>query len=156
MKLHNLQILLIRLALAGLFLNLGIGKINQGWLRNTAPLTEELQNFQQHASGYHLGYLTHVAIPYASLWSRLIAIGEAAIGVSLLLGLLVRLSSAIGIFMVLNLHAGTGTLFSLKFFGSPSASLLIAALIAVLLAAAGRWIGIDQLLAKSRPGSKLY
>jgi uncharacterized membrane protein YphA (DoxX/SURF4 family) len=156
MKLQKIQILLIRLALAGLFLNLGIGKINQGWLHNASPLTEELQNIQTHATGYHLSYLTNVAIPYASVWSKLIALGELSVGISLLLGLLVRLSSVIGIFMVLNLHAGTGNLYSLNFFGSPSAALLIAALIAVLLAGAGRWLGIDQMLAKSHPGSKLF
>jgi uncharacterized membrane protein YphA (DoxX/SURF4 family) len=156
MKLQKIQIILIRLALAGLFLNLGIGKINQGWLHNALPLTEELQNSQKHATGYQLSYLTNVAIPYASVWSKLIAAGEASIGLSLLLGLLVRLSSAMGIFMVLNLHAGTGNLFSWNFFGSPSAALLIAALIVVMLAGAGRWFGIDQALAKSHPGSKLF
>jgi uncharacterized membrane protein YphA (DoxX/SURF4 family) len=155
MKLQKIQILVLRLALAGLFLHLGIGKINQGWLHNAAPIATELQNSQKNATGYHLSYVTNIAIPYASLWSKLIAVGEASIGISLLLGMLVRLSSAFGIFMVINLHAATGNLYSLRFFGTPSASLLIAALFVVMLAGAGRWIGIDQMLAKSHPGSKI-
>ncbi|MFI5252402.1 MAG: DoxX family protein [Bacteroidota bacterium] len=151
MKLQNIQILLIRLALGGLFLHLGVGKINDGWIQNSAPLMESLKNFQTHATGYHLVYLTKIAIPYAPLWSKLMAVGEAAVGISLLIGLLVRFSSAIGIFMILNFHAATGLLYTLNFFGSASAAILAAGFTATMLAGAGRWIGVDQILAKSKP-----
>ena len=149
MKLSNIQILLLRLALAGLFLHLGIGKINEGWLQNSEPLRNSLENFHQHAIGAQLTYLERVAVPYAGLWSKLMALGETALGISLLLGLLVRLSTALGILMVLNFHAATGNLFSLNFFGSPWAAFLITGLLSLMLARGGRWAGIDALLAKS-------
>ncbi len=156
MKPSNIQILVLRLALAGLFLHLGMDKVHEGWLTNPQQLTTSLSIFQQRATGYHLEYLNRVAIPYEALWSRLIAVGECAAGISLLIGLLVRFSSAIGIFMVLNFHAATGTLFSLSFFGTPSAALLVAGLLVTLLSCAGRWVGLDVLMAKSHPRSLLW
>ncbi len=157
MKPSNVQILIIRLVLAVLFLHLGIDKINEGWLRDPEHLTSSLQSFHQNASGGQLTYLDKVAIPHAQLWSRLIAIGEASVGISLLLGLLARFSSLVGIFMVLNFHASTGNLFSVtKFFGSPWAALIIACFLVIFLAKGGRWAGADALLAKSNPNGILW
>jgi thiosulfate dehydrogenase [quinone] large subunit len=153
MKLANIQILILRLALAGLFLHLGMGKIREGWLTKPDQLSTSLAGFQQKATGYQLTYLNMVAIPYTPVWSRLIAVGETAIGISLLIGMLARFSSLVGLIMVLNLHAATGNLFSLSFFGSPSAALIMAGLLVTFLARAGRWAGLDALLSKTNPRS---
>ena len=156
MKLSSFQIFVLRLAIGGLFLSLGIGKIHEGWLTDPAPLEKSLNNFHQHAAGPQLTYLDSVAIPYAGIWSKLMAVGETAVAVSLLLGLLVRLSSLVAIIMVANLHAATGNLFSLNFFGSPWAAVLIAGLLVLFLARAGRWGGLDALLAGSSTRSLLW
>jgi uncharacterized membrane protein YphA (DoxX/SURF4 family) len=148
MKLTNIQILILRLALAGVFLSLGLGKFHEGWLTTPEHLASSLTSYQQHAGGAQLVYLESVAIPYAGIWSRLIVTGEFLLGVSLLLGLLVRGTAAVGIFMVLNFHAANGNLFSLNFFGSPWASLIVAGLLVLCLARAGRWMGIDAMLAQ--------
>ncbi len=156
MRASNVQILILRLVLAGLFLHLGFGKLSEGWLRTSQPLVQSLTSFEQRASGAHLGYLRSVAIPYAGVWSRMMALGETALGISLLVGLATRLSSAAGIFMVLNFHASTGLLYSLDFFGSPWAALLVAGLLVMVLARAGRWAGFDALLARWKPQSALW
>ncbi len=156
MKLNNIQILILRLSIGALFLSLGLGKIHEGWLNNPEPLTTSLTNYHQHAVGPQLYFLEHVAIPYERIWSTLMAIGETAVGVSLTLGLLARLSSLIAIFMVLNFHAATGNLFSLNFFGSPWACLLLAGLLIVFLSRGGRWGGVDTLLATSNPKGALW
>ena len=156
MKLSYVQIFILRVAIAGLFLSLGINKYHEGWLTSPEQLAGSLNSFRQHASGAQLTYLDHVAIPYISIWSKLMTMGEFAVGVSMLLGLLVRLSSAVAIFMVINFHAATGNLFSLNFFGSPWAALLIAGLLAMFLSRAGRWIGIDTLLAKANAKGVLW
>ncbi len=49
-----------------------------------------------------------------------------------------------------------GKLFNLSFFGSPWAALLVAGLLMMMLARAGRWAGIDALLAISNPKGKLW
>ena len=156
MKLSGIQILIVRVVLGALFLSLGVGKIQEGWLNSREPLIKSLNSFHEHASGPQLIYLEYVAIPYAGMWSKILALGETSLGISLLLGLLTRLSSLAGMGMVLNLHAATGNLFSLDFFGTPWAALLIACLLVVFLARAGRWMGIDALLVKSGPGEILW
>ena len=156
MKLSNVQILILRLAIAGLFLSAGLDKYHEGWLTNSEHLLQSLNGFHQHATGFQLTYLERVAIPYAGLWSKLMTIGELALAVSLLLGLLVRCSSAVAVFMVINFHTANGNLFSLNFFSSPWAALLITGLVVMVLASAGRWAGIDAVLAKSNPKGILW
>jgi len=156
MKVANIQILLVRLAVAGLFLTFGWEKIHEGWLTHPQYLIDSLTEFRSHALGYQATFLDGVAIPYAAIWSKLIVVGEAAIGISLLIGLLVRLSSLTAIVMLLNIYLANGSIFSLKFFGSASSALLLACFLAMFLARAGRWAGLDALLAKSNSKGLLW
>ncbi|MBI5215994.1 MAG: DoxX family membrane protein [Ignavibacteriae bacterium] len=153
MKSFDIQILFLRLALGALFLSIGIDKINSGWLSNSEDLVSSLTKYKETASGFHLNYLDVVALPYPDIWSKLIALGEAAIGASLLLGLLARFSSLVGIFLVVNLHAANGNLYSLSFFQSPWAALVIICFLMLFLARSGRITGLDYYLAKSSPKS---
>jgi uncharacterized membrane protein YphA (DoxX/SURF4 family) len=148
MKLAPLQILILRLAIGGLFLSIGLNKINEGWLHSPDSLQSSLTGYREHAGPMQRTYLDWVAIPYASIWSRLMACGETALGASLLLGLFVRFSSLLAIIMVFNFYAANGSVYSLNFFGSPWAALLSSGLLVLFLARAGRWAGIDALLAK--------
>ncbi len=156
MKLSNVQILILRLAVAGLFLYTGYMKIKAGWLVSPDNLLGSLNSYKDHAAGIQLMYIERVAIPFAGLWTKLITIGEAAVGISMLLGLLVRFSSLVGIFMLLNFHLVNGNLLSLDFFSTPWASLLIASLAVLFLSCGGRWAGVDALASKSRPKSILW
>lgn len=156
MKLSNIQVLVLRLVLGVLFLSEGVGKISEGWLINDQPLLQSLNGFHQRAAGPQLVYLDHIAIPHVNVWSKLMAIGETAVGTSMLLGLLVRCSSLAGIFMVLNFHAANGNLYSLKFFGSAWGALIVVSFLVVFLAGAGRWLGADAMLAKRNPKGMLW
>ncbi|MBI1803604.1 MAG: DoxX family membrane protein [Ignavibacteriae bacterium] len=156
MKISNMHIVMLRVVLGVLFIFEGWGKIEDGWLSTSAPLAERLASFHQRASGLQLTYLDNVAIPYANIWSRLMALGETALGISLVLGLLVHFSTAIGILMVLNFHAANGTLFAWIFFGTPWAAFLVSSLLILFLARAGRWAGFDALLAKSNAKGMLW
>ncbi|TAK56735.1 MAG: DoxX family membrane protein [Bacteroidetes bacterium] len=156
MKNIDIKILFLRLTLGALFLSIGINKINDGWLNSTDDLSSSLNDYSETATGFQKQYLDIVAHPYVSLWAKLIAIGEAAIGASLLLGLLARFSSAIGLFMVINLHAANGNLYSLKFFQSPWAALVVACFFALFLTRSGRTFGLDYYLAKSSAKSLFW
>ena len=151
MKPSNIQILILRLVIGGLFLSIGMEKFHDGWLTDSTHLAQSLAGYHQNATGWHLTYLNYVAIPYPDIWAKLMTIGELAVAASLILGLLVRLSSFMAIIMLLNFHAANGNLYSLSFFGSPWAALLIAGFLILLVARAGRWAGIDGLLSKSKP-----
>jgi thiosulfate dehydrogenase [quinone] large subunit len=155
-KTSAIQIFILRLAIGALFLSIGIGKIRGGWLNSPEDLNQSLNNFRQHAGGVQLEYLDRVAIPYAGTWSKVMALAETALGASLLAGCLTRLSSFLGMFMVLNFHAATGNLFSLGFFGSPWAAFLVAGLLVLFLARAGRWGGLDALFAGGSSKSILW
>jgi uncharacterized membrane protein YphA (DoxX/SURF4 family) len=144
------------LALGALFLSTGIEKYHEGWLSNPEPLHASLAGYEKTATGYHLTYLDQVALPYAFAWSKLICIGATALGASLLLGCFVRLLSFIGIILVLNLYAANGSLYSLKFFGTPWSVLIFTSLVILFLARAGRWGGIDALFAKSNSKGLLW
>ena len=156
MKLSNIQILILRLAIAGLFVSIGVEKYHEGWLTTSEHLAGSLTAYHEHATGAQLVYLNRVALPYAGVWSKLIMGGEFLLGVSLLIGLLVRCSTALGIFMVVNLHAANGNLFTMSFFSSPWAAFLIAGLLVLFLSRAGRWAGIDAMLAKSNSKGILW
>ncbi|MBI3194115.1 MAG: DoxX family membrane protein [Ignavibacteriae bacterium] len=149
MKSFDVQILLLRLTLGALFLSIGIDKINSGWLSNSEDLVSSLTKYKETATGFQSYYLDVVALPFPDVWSKLIALGEAAIGASLLLGLLARFSSLVGIFLVLNLHAANGNLYSLSFFQSPWAALVIICFLMLFLSRSGRIFGLDYYLSKS-------
>jgi thiosulfate dehydrogenase (quinone) large subunit len=156
MKPANFQILILRLIIGTLFLFEGYAKYNEGWLNSAAPLEQRLASMQHSSGPQQYYYLTHVAVPYAGVWSRAMLLGEAALGISLVLGCCVRLSTLGGMFMLLNFNAATGTLFSTAFFSNAWAALLFAGILVLFLARAGRWAGIDQLLAKSNPKGILW
>ena len=156
MKLSNIQVFLLRLVLGGLFLSGGIEKYHEGWLTNSEPLHASLSGYEKTAAGFHRTYLEQMAIPYDTVWSKMICGGEVALGISLILGCFVRLSTFIGVLYLLNLYAANGSLYSLKFFGSPWSALTFVSCLILLIARAGRWGGIDALFAKSNPKGLLW
>jgi NADH dehydrogenase len=156
MKLTPAPILLLRLAVAIFFLYLGYTKMSNGWLTSTDRLEKSLLSFGHNAPPASRWYIEHVGLPGVGLWAKLIPFGEAALGISLLLGLLVRLSTFIGILTVLNFHLTNGTLLSAGFLGNPWAILVIASLLVLFLVRAGRSFGMDALLSKGKPRSILY
>jgi uncharacterized membrane protein YphA (DoxX/SURF4 family) len=149
-------IVILRLAVALFFLYLGYTKIQTGWLTNSERLQKSLSSFEQNAPTTSKWYIEHVGKPGVDLWSKLIPLGETALGISLFLGLLVRLSTFIGILTVLNYQLANGALLSVGILGNPSAILVIASLLVLFLAMAGRTFGIDALLAKGKPRSMLF
>jgi len=156
MKTSPYQILILRLIIGALFFSIGLSKIHAGWLGTDAHLVPQLETYRQTSTPAQLWYLDHVAVPYASLWARLISGGEIALGISLMLGLLSRLSSGIGIILLLNIYAANGSLFSLSLFATPWGAPLLGSLIIIFLSRAGRWVGIDNLLMKTNSRSILW
>ena len=150
MKLSPGPILILRLAVGIFFLYLGYTKIEGGWLTSSERLQKSLANLEQNAPPVSKWYIEHVAKPGVDLWSKLIALGELALGISLIIGLLVRLSTFVGIVVVLNYHLTSGALFTLGFFGNPWAILVISSLLVLYLTRAGRKYGLDALFAKGK------
>jgi uncharacterized membrane protein YphA (DoxX/SURF4 family) len=150
MKLSPVPILLLRLAVGIFFLYLGYTKIQNGWLTSAEQLQKSLINLEQNVHPAPKWFIENIGKPGVEVWSRAIALGETALGVSLILGLLVRLSTFVGIIVVFIFHFTNGTLFSVSFFGNPWAILVIVSLLVLNLTRAGKKYGVDSLLGKGK------
>jgi thiosulfate dehydrogenase [quinone] large subunit len=104
---------------------LGYEWIGAGWAKVTSPewvgleaggmLTKFLTASLAKTAGAHpdvaswyAWLITHVALPHTALFSNLVAVGEVAVGVALIVGLATGLAAGAGAFMNFNyLLAGT-------------------------------------------------
>lgn len=153
MKPTPVPVVLLRIVIGALFFTIGYNKMHSGWLLTEDRLLPQLQTFLQNAGAPQAWYLQNIAMPFAGVWSKLIAAGETAIGVSLILGVLTRLSSLTAMVLLVNIYAANGELFSLAIFGTPWGAVLFAGVLVVFLARAGRWGGLDAVLAPTNPKS---
>ena len=125
--------------------------ITAAWPKITGPfvkghvLPEELaKTVVKDPFAWHRAFIAGVVIPHPHFFSNLVAFGEMAIGISLLVGCLVRISSLFGAFHNFNI------LLSIAI-ANGAAQLAINRLYIVLhlifvIAAAGRSLGLDGLL----------
>jgi len=95
---------------------------------------------------WYKSFLIDVVVPHRELFGYLVMLGEILIGLCLVLGLLTRLSSIVGVFMLLNYYFGIGM-------AKGGASLaqqqtFIVALVVFILSNPGRTLGLDGLLFK--------
>lgn len=150
--------LIVRLYLAWIWIEAGWDKVtSQAWVGSDAgaAISGFLNGALQKTSGDHpavLGWwawlIENIALPNAELFSYLIAFGEVAIGVALLLGILTAKAAALG-----------GALnFSFMLSGSAGLNPVMFAL-QVLLVIAWRiagWIGVDRWLLPKLTSKPLY
>ncbi len=102
---------------------------------------------------WHRAFITGFVAPHAHFFSYLVAFGELAIGISLITGCLVRVSSSFGAFHNANIF------FALAYVNNAQANynrLLVLLHIVFIFSSAGRVFGIDGLLAKRFPRSRLF
>lgn len=145
--------MILRLHLGVILIITVLGKI----LRSE-PFSVEMLGFlngyaMRNASSPYRYFLQGLVIPHATIFSYLVIAGELAAGVSLLLGLGLRLGSAIAMFIFLNYLFAKGRLFWSP--DSEDAAVFFSALVCGL-GAAGRVWGIDAYLARRWPRGFLW
>ncbi len=102
---------ILRICIGVFFIFEGIGKI--GWLTNTSLLTSQLAAWSQSVpagSWSHL-YLERVAMPYSTVFARLVPLGEITSGVAMLTGFWTPFFALVAFFMALNFQFASGALF---------------------------------------------
>jgi uncharacterized membrane protein YphA (DoxX/SURF4 family) len=106
---------LLRIALGVFFLFEGIGKL--AWLTDSGILAGRLSGWFADAGAGSASrwYLSQVAMPGASLFARLVPLGELAAGVAFLTGVWTRPAATLAFLMVLNIHLASGALFRTSF-----------------------------------------
>ena len=102
---------------------------------------------------WHRAFITGFVVPHSHYFSYLVAFGELAIAISLITGCLVRISSPFGAFHNANIFL------AIAYANGAQRNynrLLILLHVVFVCASAGRVLGLDGLLAKRFPRSKLF
>ena len=102
---------ILRIGIGIFFVFEGFGKIR--WLTDTSLLAGQLAGWAQAvpAGSWSHAYLERLAMPYSSLFARLVPLGEMTSGLALIAGVWTPLFAFIGFFMALNFQFASGALF---------------------------------------------
>ena len=120
----------------------GWGKLQGDWLHGT-PLASSLGNWMGADKPYGF-FLPVVKLAFAhpKIFGALVTIGEVAIGLSLLAGVLTRIGAALGALMLFSFAFG-----NVQGLVPPGNALLMGAIcVLFVLAPPGRFLGIDTVL----------
>jgi uncharacterized membrane protein YphA (DoxX/SURF4 family) len=109
---------LLRVCIGIFFIFEGIGKIR--WFTDTSLLAAQLRGWAQAmpAGSWSHAYLERLAMPYSSIFARLVPLGEITSGVALVAGFWTPFFALVAFFMALNFQFGSGALFKYGFFTS--------------------------------------
>jgi thiosulfate dehydrogenase [quinone] large subunit len=134
--------LVVRLYIASVFLPAGWGKITSGtWLFGDGAPIQGLVSGALSADGtpgWYVWFLQTFVQPHAGLFATLVALGETAVGLGLLVGLLTGIAAFGGVFLNANfILAGV--------LGQNPALVVLGTLLVVAWRNAG-WIGLDRWL----------
>src|SRR3954467_14703341 len=125
----------------------GWGKLQGDWLHGT-PLATSLGNWLSAEKPYGF-FLPLVRLAYAppKIFGSLVTIGEVTVGLSLLFGVLTRVSAALGAVMLFSFALGSGQGLA------PPGNAMLMGVVCVLfvLAPPGRFLGIDTALRNRLP-----
>jgi uncharacterized membrane protein YphA (DoxX/SURF4 family) len=133
---------LLRIGFGLYFLSQGIDKLSKGWLESPKTLLEVyiIPNLQRgNTEAFYRPFLENVVQPNGLLFSQLVTLGELAVGLSLVLGLLTRLGALGSAFLVLNYMLMKGLLNNA---GSSDRLFLLAAVVFYATSAGLVW-GLD-------------
>jgi thiosulfate dehydrogenase (quinone) large subunit len=144
-------IAIIRIFVGYHFLSVSLPKLTSGFLNGLALPEEMLKNIAKDPFAWHRAFMLGVVLPHAHFFSYLVAFGETAIGISLVLGCLVRVSSLFGAFHNFNilLAIATGAQVGLN-------RIFIVLHLMFVLSSAGLALGLDGILKRRFPNSKLF
>jgi thiosulfate dehydrogenase [quinone] large subunit len=134
--------------LCGLILVMeGWSKLHGDWLHGT-PLQASLGGWM--AAGKPYGFflpVVNVAHAHPKIFGSLVTLGELTIGLSMLLGVLTRISAALGALMLFSFAFGAG-----QGLAPPGNALLMGALFLLFVfASPGRFMGVDAVLRARLP-----
>jgi thiosulfate dehydrogenase (quinone) large subunit len=154
----DLWIALLRIVVGGWFLKAVWTKFTTGLLLGIVPypaVSPRFLGFQpkrvaEFAAGNPVGwykdFLEHTVLPHSALFATLQSYGEVAVGLGLVLGLLVGLTSLVGLFLTVNYGLATQWMTS----GQQGFHIvLVTCMVIFLCARAGRTIGVDRWLVRS-------
>ena len=135
---HLWPIAILRVYVGVFFLRAGIEKIHSGFLEG--PMLQDILNKWIQASSSHpqyVDFLQHWVLPHWQVFSHVVVFGEIFVGMSFILGLMVRPAAIAAIFMNFNFMLAAGSE------AQVINTVLIVVNLTLLLVSAGRCIGFD-------------
>ena len=103
MRLKELSLLLLRLAISYVWLSAGLSKLFNVQFITSYPAT--LENFAKNSSyEFYSSFLNQYVIPNQQIFAQLTVWGEILTGVAFLLGFPMFIAAIVGIFMNLNYY----------------------------------------------------
>jgi thiosulfate dehydrogenase [quinone] large subunit len=145
---------ILRIAVGYHFLTVSLPKVTGPFIKGHVLAEELAKTAAKDPFAWHRAFILGVVVPHAHFFSNLVAFGELAIGISLLLGCLVRISASFGAFHNLNI------LFAIAVAnGGPQLGInriFIFLQIIFVLSSAGRSLGLDGILKRWFPRSMLF
>jgi uncharacterized membrane protein YphA (DoxX/SURF4 family) len=153
-----LQGILARAALALLRIYLGGVFLVAVWPKLRSDFTPGLTSFLQTVAltrghPFYRHFVEQVVLPNASLFAAAVSWAELLVGLTLVLGLMTRLSAMVALILTVNYMLAKGA-----WFWTPSSNdaAFAAISIALLIGAAGRTLGLDAVLARRWPRSPFW
>jgi thiosulfate dehydrogenase [quinone] large subunit len=133
------------------FLSVSIPKLTGDFLKGEALPEEMLKSIAKDPFAWHRAFMLGIVIPHAHFFSYLVAFGETAIGISLVVGCLVRISSLFGAMHNFNilLAIAAGAQVGLN-------RIFIVLHLIFVLSSAGLALGLDGILKRRFPNTKLF
>jgi uncharacterized membrane protein YphA (DoxX/SURF4 family) len=153
-----LQGILARAALVLLRIYLGVIFLLAAWPKLRGDFTPRLIEFLEKVAlerghPFYQEFVQRFVLPNASLVAALVTWGELLAGLTLVLGLMTRLSATVALILAVNYMFAKGAWF---WHSSSNDGAFAAIAVALLIGAAGRTFGIDALLAKRWPRSPFW
>lgn len=145
---------LLRIAVGYHFFTVALPKVTGPFLQGKILGDELAKTALKDPFAWHQSFILGFVVPHAHVFSCLVGFGELAIGISLILGCLVRVSAAFGVFHNLNILLAIAIAN-----GGPQLGLnriFIFLQLVFVASSAGRSLGLDGLLRKWFPNSKIF
>ena len=145
---------ILRIAVGYHFLTAALPKITGKFLEGRILAEELTKTAVKDPFAWHRSFILGFVVPHAHSFSHLVAFGELAIGISLLLGCLVRISASFGAFHNLNILLAIAIAN-----GGPQLGInriFIFLQLVFVFSSAGLSLGLDGLLKRWFPNSKLF
>ena len=103
---------ILRICIGVFFVFEGFGKIR--WFTDTSLLASQLAGWAQAvpAGSWSHMYLDRVAMPYSTIFARLVPLGEITSGAAMVAGVWTPFFALVAFFMALNFQFASGALFT--------------------------------------------
>jgi len=148
LKTHLWYIVILRLWIGYYFFQQGIKKFlhdfpNNDWIGRQIGDIPMLDLYPWYKS-----FLQTIVVPHHVLFGYLVMCGETLVGICLFLGILTRISSFVGIFILLNLFLGIGMVKGGASLAQQQTFILL--MVVFILSNAGKTLGLDAYLFKRK------